>query len=120
MSANFGSSPQPHRYQTALSIVALVLVVLMAIVAVLVQQSLRQSQDLRQQASTVLPSPSPAVCNTSGDLTNDGTVTTADFNLFMQYFLKSSPSRVGDLNCDGITDFTDYSLLSRKIRQISK
>lgn len=39
-------------YQSALSITALVLIILMGLTALFVQQALRQSQELRQQAFT--------------------------------------------------------------------
>lgn len=46
------AKPKISHYQSALSITALILIILMALTALLVQQALRHSQRLQLQSST--------------------------------------------------------------------
>ena len=64
---------------------------------------------------SVSPSPSPSnPCNNS-DINKDGITDITDYSIFVSDFFKSPPTNPrSDMNNDGIVDITDYSILVSK------
>lgn len=61
-------------------------------------------------SASVSPTPTPLVCNPS-DINKDGISDLTDYSILANDFFKTNPANPrSDINLDGIVDVTDYSL----------
>jgi hypothetical protein len=70
--------------------------------------------------AVIPPISSPGLCK-SADITNNGKVDITDYTALMNQFMKTSSRQdiqalSGDLNCDGVVNLIDYSLLIKNLQ----